>query len=95
MKYIVHQDFIEDKIFDNIEDVCDCVADFGFYGQYDEVAKICGYEIGSFAYRCGYDEWLNEVVYDDLARRLDRMSDGDSIDFYDLEISCEEEKEED
>lgn len=95
MKYIVHQDFIEDKIFDNIEDVCDCVADFGFYDQYDEVAKICGYEIGSFAYRCGYDEWLNEVVYDDLARRLDRMSDGDSIDFYDLEISCEEEKKED
>ena len=109
MKYIVHQDCVEDKIFDNIEDVCECVADLGFYGQYDDVldeiyeeAKICGYEyspaqalkaVDPIAYQCGYNDWINNEVYDELARRLDQMADGDSIDFFDLEISCEEEEE--
>ena len=110
MKYIVHQDFGDDKIYDCIEDVCCYVADLGYYSQYDdtldevyEVAKICGYEyspaqalkaVDPIAYQCGYNDWINNEVYDELARRLDRMADGDSIDFFDLEISCEEEEEE-
>lgn len=111
MKYIVHQDFCDDKIFDCIEDVCNYVVDLEFYSQYDEMldevyeaAKICGYEyspaqalkaVDPIAYQCGYNDWIDGEIYDDLAWRLDQMTDGDSIDFFDLEISCEEEEEED
>lgn len=109
MEYIVHQDFIKDKIFDCVEDVCEYVTNLGFYDQYDdaldeiyEEVKICGYEyspaqalkaVDPIAYQCGHDDWLNGMVYDDLSYQLNRMSDGDSIDFYDLEISCEEEED--
>lgn len=110
MKYIVHQDFGNDKICDCIEDVCNYVVDLEFYSQYNdmldevyEAARICGHEyspadalkaVDPIAYQCGYYEWLNGPIYDDLFYQLERMNDGDSIDFFDLEISCEEEEEE-
>lgn len=112
MKYIVHQDFVEDKIFSDFEDVCQYIGNLDFHSCYDEAlddtyeaAQICGYEyspaealkiVDPVAYRCGYNDWLNGEIYDNgLAYRLDCMRNGDSINFYDLEISCEEEEEED
>ena len=110
MKYIVHQDFVEDKIFSDFEDVCLYIGGLDFYSYYDEAlddiyetAQICGHEyspvealkaVDPIAYRCGYNDWLNAEIYDDLSYQLERMNDGNSIDFFDLEISCEEEEEE-
>ena len=52
MKFTVHQDFAEDKIFDCPEDVCKYIVNLNdFYEVYDdmlngiwETAQICGYE---------------------------------------------------
>ncbi len=110
MKFIVHQDFVEDKIFYCPQDVCKYVASLDFYEIYDnvldevwETSQICGYEyspaealkaVDPIAYQCGYNDWINSEIYNDLSHQLDCMSDDDSIDFYDLEISFEEEEEE-
>lgn len=37
MKYIVHQDSGDDKIFSDFEDVCNYVADLEFYSQYNDM----------------------------------------------------------
>ena len=110
MKFIVSEKFVEDKIFDCPEDVCEYVAGLDFYEPYDDVldevwetTQICGYEyspaealkaVDPTAYRCGYNDWLNNAIYGDLSHQLDCMGDSDSIDFYGLEISFEEEEEE-
>ena len=81
MKFIVHQDFVEDKIFDCPQGVCEYVENFDFYDAYDDIldevyetAQICGYEyspaealkaVDTIAYRCGYNDWLNSKIYDD------------------------------
>ena len=110
MKFIVREKFVEDKIFDWPEDVCEYVENLDFYNFYDDMldeiwgtVQICNYEysqaqalkaVDPIAYRCGYNDWINNEVYNDLSYQLDCMGDGDSIDFYGLEISFEEEEEE-
>ncbi len=110
MKFIVSEKFVVAKIFDCPEDVCKYVAGLDFYEVYEDIldeiwetAQICGYEyspaqalkaVDPIAYRCGYNDWINNKVYNDLSYQLDCMGNDDSIDFYDLEISFEEEEEE-
>lgn len=113
MKFIVSEKFVEDKIFDCPQDVCEYVENLDFYGFYDdalddtyETAQICGYEyspaealkaVDPIAYRCGYNDWLDSKIYNDydgLSYQLDCMGDGDSIRFFDLVISFEEDEEE-
>ena len=107
MKYIVHQEFFEDRIFMSVDDLRNYLEDLDYHNDYDEAIDDCygpvhigpcSYSpaqvlkaVDPVEYRCGYTDWINDRIAD-LINDLDRLDF--PLPFFDYIISCEEEEEE-
>lgn len=59
---------------------------------YEYAASLALYEVDPTAYRCGRSDW-EDAEASNLEWELENMRDGETLEFYDSTVLCEEETE--
>lgn len=88
-----NDDVCNTEMYDDMLDECYGRFDIGGNGFY---ASTILKELDNSVYWSDYDEYKNETEYEyakELARDLERMSDGDEDCFYGYEVKCIDDEE--
>lgn len=84
-------DYIDaDEIYDNMLD--ECYEDIDICGG-DYAPSIALHRVDECAYNCGRNDYMSGVL-SDMRYDIERLSDGETYDNYDIEVECIEEYDE-
>ena len=104
MKWIIN-----DEVYTDAREAADYIMDNASEDYYDamlddccEEVTICGYtycaslalyRVDPIAYQCGRTDW-EDAEATNIAYELDRMDNGEMVDFYDYAVECVDDSEE-
>ena len=80
----------DESYYDDFLD--ECYGEIEICG-YSYSASIALYRVDPTAYNCGRSDW-ESFEADELEDELERMSDGESYEYFGCTVLCEEEEEE-
>lgn len=79
------EDNIDEEHYDNMLD--ECFEEVNILG-YTYTPSLALYRVDEVAYNCGFNDWKNSEIYENIQYVLERMTDGDTENFYDIEVEC-------
>ena len=83
-------DDMSNDVYDDMLD--ECYGEIEICG-FSYLASLALYRIDEIAYHCGRNDYYDSLA-SDIAYELERMSDGDTETFYDVDVECVDEEEE-